>query len=200
MAITQTETTSKTCIDTFTNGQHISMRLDASEQLCVNGKRKKHRHRQAARKLVYWAMENEFHLQTTWIAGKKNNVADSLSRDFHFTNAALTKFLFHSAANQMPTSFKIVQLPKEIKYWLTLQLQKLPEPMESHNKPTPSTLCYGAVGKITCDQWASKMTHSSKPFVHNFVLKSQAPSLKPCNLEDYKRKGTVSFEELQLSH
>lgn len=49
-----------------------------------------------------------------WFPCTKNLVADSLSRDFHINDAALTN-LFHSIfPQQTPPRFKIVQLPLEI--------------------------------------------------------------------------------------
>jgi hypothetical protein len=54
-----------------------------------------------------------------WFPGRKNNVADSLSRDFHLDDAEITKHLRSSFPSQLPPHFQVVPLPKEIESWLT---------------------------------------------------------------------------------
>ncbi len=62
-----------------------------------------------------------------WFEGKKNNVADALSRDWHLSTDELT-FLLHSHfPEQMQTNFQIFPLPKEISSWLTSLLQETPQ-------------------------------------------------------------------------
>jgi hypothetical protein len=45
-----------------------------------------------------------------WFPGKKNNVADALSRDFDLNNAELTKTLHLHYPSQLPPHFQVVRL------------------------------------------------------------------------------------------
>jgi hypothetical protein len=58
--------------------------------------------------------------------GKLNDVADTLSRDWHQDNGELTSILCFNIPQQMPTHFKISPLPSEINSWLISLLQRLP--------------------------------------------------------------------------
>ena len=61
-----------------------------------------------------------------WFAGKSNNVADTLSRDWHRNKEELTFTLHSHLPEQMPESFQISQLPSKINSWLISLLQQLP--------------------------------------------------------------------------
>jgi hypothetical protein len=49
-----------------------------------------------------------------WFLGKKNNVADNLSRDFDLSNSELTKALRLHCPSQLPPHFQDVPLPSKI--------------------------------------------------------------------------------------
>ena len=53
-----------------------------------------------------------------WFPGKKNNVADSLSRDFDLDDAEISKYLHLHYPSQLPPHFQVVPLPNEIESWL----------------------------------------------------------------------------------
>ena len=61
-----------------------------------------------------------------WFAGKSNNVAGALSREWHCNKEELTFILCSHFPEQMPENFSISQLPNEINSWLISLLQQLP--------------------------------------------------------------------------
>jgi hypothetical protein len=73
-------------------------------------------------------IEKDIKEYSQWFEGKRNPVADALSREFERSVIELTNFLRSLFPSQLPQHFKIVLLPTEISSWLTssLQLQKLP--------------------------------------------------------------------------
>ena len=68
-------------------------------------------------------MDAEIKGYSQWFAGKLNNVADALSRDWHQDDEELTSILRIHFPQQMPTHFKISPLPNEINSWLISLLQ-----------------------------------------------------------------------------
>jgi hypothetical protein len=85
-------------------------------QTCVN----------AARKYAKIFLNADVKGYSQWFEGKRNNVADTLSREWHRTNNKLTSILRSLFPNQMPGHFKILPLPSEISSWLISLLQQLP--------------------------------------------------------------------------
>ncbi len=61
-----------------------------------------------------------------WFAGKSNNIADALSRDWHRDEKELTFILRSHFPEQMPENFRIPPLPGKINSWLTSVLWQLP--------------------------------------------------------------------------
>jgi hypothetical protein len=61
-----------------------------------------------------------------WFPGKKNNIADSLSRDFDLDDAELSKYLHLHYPSQLPPHFQVVRIPSEIELWLISLLLRLP--------------------------------------------------------------------------
>ncbi len=45
-----------------------------------------------------------------WFPGKKNNIADSLSRDFDLDDAELSKYLHLHYPSQLPPHFQVVRI------------------------------------------------------------------------------------------
>ena len=80
----------------------------------------------AARKYAEIFMSADVKGYSQWFPGKKNNVADALSREWQRTNDELTSLLREFFPNQMPAHFVISPLPSEISSWLTSLLQQLP--------------------------------------------------------------------------
>ncbi len=90
-----------------------------------------------------------------WFPGRKNNAADSLSRDFHPDDAEITKHLHSSFPSQLPPHFQVVPLPKEIESWLTSLLLQLPvkeQLREPHTKTKP---------ELTNDGWNTSIQSDS---------------------------------------
>jgi hypothetical protein len=79
-----------------------------------------------ARHLAYLLLSRESCLYSQWFAGDENQVADSLSRDFHFSDHQLTQLITSSLPEQVPFGFQIHPLPREIISWLTSLLQNQP--------------------------------------------------------------------------
>ena len=73
-----------------------------------------------------------------WFAGKSNNVADALTRDWHLGNDELTFTLRSHFPEQMPENFRISPLPNEISSWLISLLLQLPvsEQLREHHMTT----------------------------------------------------------------
>jgi hypothetical protein len=81
----------------------------------------------AARKYAEVFLNADVKGYSQWFAGKRNNIADALSREWHRTNDKRTSILCSLFPNQMPDQFKILLLPSEISSWLISLLQRLPE-------------------------------------------------------------------------
>ena len=87
-----------------------------------------------------------------WFEGKRNNVADALSREWHRSNDELT-FLLHSLfPSQMPVHFVISPLPKEISSWLISLLQQLPVSEQLRERHTTARLERGDDGQNIAGQ------------------------------------------------
>jgi hypothetical protein len=102
---------------------------------------------EAARKYATIFMDADIKGYSQWFEGKKNNVADALSRDLHLSTDELT-FLLHSHfPEQMQANFQIFPLPKEISSWLTSLLQQLPVSAQLQERHTTTGLVLGDDGK-----------------------------------------------------
>jgi hypothetical protein len=62
-----------------------------------------------------------------WFPGKKNYVADSLSRDFDLKDAEISEYLHLHYPSQLPPLFQVLPVPSKIELWLIPLLQQLPE-------------------------------------------------------------------------
>jgi hypothetical protein len=85
-------------------------------------------------------------------AGKLNNVADALSRDWHQDDEELTSILRIHFPQQMPTHFKISPLPNKINSWMILLLQRLPVNEQLREEHMMTNLALGPDGKSTASQ------------------------------------------------
>jgi len=106
-------------------------------------------------------LANDVKEYSQWFPGKENDVADSLSRDFHLSNAELTSLLHRFFPSQTPSTFRIHPLPPEIESWLCAWLQSMPEGVRSQEIRRRSMIARGAAGKAFLNQFRSKMTSSS---------------------------------------
>ncbi len=87
-----------------------------------------------------------------WFAGKLNNVADTLSWDWHCDNNELTSILCLHFPQQMPTHFEIPPLTSEISSWLILLLQHLPTNKQLREEHMTTNLVLGANGRNIASQ------------------------------------------------
>ena len=113
-----------------------------------------------ARELARDVIGNSCSLQSTWIPGPTNDVADSLSRDFHLSDVELTNLLSSSIPLQLPEDFHISPLPQEITSKLISWIQSLPSPKELFHRPTRSKLATGNIGLSSLGQLTAPMTLS----------------------------------------
>ncbi len=84
-----------------------------------------------------------------WFVGKRNNVADTLSREWQRTNKNLTSILHSFLPNQMPDYFKVLPIPSKISCWLISLLQQLPVSERLQEEHTTAKLEHGNVGQHT---------------------------------------------------
>jgi hypothetical protein len=80
----------------------------------------------AARKYASIFMQAGVKGYSQWFAGKSNNDADALSRDWHCNKEEPTFILRSHCPEQTPESFRISQLPSKTNAWLISLLQQLP--------------------------------------------------------------------------
>ena len=71
-------------------------------------------------------IHNDIKEYSQWFAGDKNGVSDCLSRDFHLNDGDITHLLTFHFPLQLPQSFRIAPLPREIDLFLSAWLQKMP--------------------------------------------------------------------------
>ncbi len=99
----------------------------------------KSKHDQVARYFAKCMIQDEHSLYAEHIKGATNNVAESLSREFDFTNQQLTFLLYTIFNKQMPANFTIRNVPKESSSWIISILENAitgKEPKNSLHKKT----------------------------------------------------------------
>jgi hypothetical protein len=93
-------------------------------------------HLELARATATMTMGHESCLYSQWFAGNENDVADSLSRDHHLSDAALLALLLSSVPKQVPKDFRLCPiLPdvnSKITTWLLSLLPSTQSPMAPH--------------------------------------------------------------------
>ncbi len=117
-----------------------------------------------------------------WFAGKKNNVLDALSWDWHRDDDELTSILRFHFPSQMPEHFSISPLPSKISLWLILLLkwQWLPVSEQLGNNTRWQSLSLGEMDEILCISWMQWPLHgralptSVNPHVGSFCHGCQA--------------------------
>ena len=103
-------------------------------------------------------LENSIKDYSQWFEGRKNQVADALSRDNDRSDEELTNILRSHVPSQMPEHFKIVPLPNEIVSWLTSLLLKLPVKKQLQGKHKPTKIGRGADGNPIATPSDSKIS------------------------------------------
>jgi hypothetical protein len=100
----------------------------------------------AARKYASIFMNRNVKGYSQWFAGKSNNVADALSKDWHRNKKELTFILRSHFLEQMPESFRVSPLPSKINSWLTSVLRQLPVSKQLWEQHTTTGLKLGSSG------------------------------------------------------
>jgi len=113
---------------------------------------------------------------TQWFPGKENDVADSLSRDFHINDSILTLFLLHFFPDQTPSNLQIRPLPSVIESWLSAWLQKMPGGSPSREIRQRSMTARGTDGKDFLHRFKSTRTPSLSNSQHPPELASSPSS------------------------
>lgn len=107
----------------------------------------KNKHNQVARYFTNFMMKNDHSLYADHIKGSSNNVADSLSREFKFSNQQLTDLLYITFTKQMPPNFRIQKLPDKTISWITLLLESLTIKKELKNNSNRKQIRTGKSGQ-----------------------------------------------------
>ena len=110
-----------------------------------------------------------------WFKGVMNEVGHALSRDDDRSDDELTNTIKSICPSQVPSHFKIQQLPNKIPSWLTALLLKLPVSEQLCKAHTRSKLGCGIAGMSTCSQSESETTSSLRTSHKN----SNTQSLEP---------------------
>jgi hypothetical protein len=151
-----------------------------------------------ARATARLLLEHSSSLFSKWFPGKDNEVADSLSRDHHISNANLHSLLHSSFPEQMPPQFAICPLPQKLSLQITTWLRKLPPSSQSPKVPTRS-----AIGTLFTTQSSSSgssliMTPSLIPSTPSAASASLAPSPTLTGSEDFPLLRGLIHEHQEL--
>jgi hypothetical protein len=90
-----------------------------------------------------------FKSYSQWLKGIRNEVSDTLSHDNDRSDNKLTHTIKTFCPSQVPSHFKIQQLPNKITSWLTALLLKLPVKEQLFKEHTRSKPGHGIAGKNT---------------------------------------------------
>ncbi len=96
-----------------------------------------------------------------WFKGEENNLPDALSCNNNRSDNEPTLIIKSFCPSQVPSCFKILQLPKEIISFLTTLLRKLPVKEQLREEHTRSKVGRGEDGRNMPVQLALKMTSTS---------------------------------------
>ena len=130
-------------------------------------------------------MTNNCKDYSQWFPGEENDLADSLSRDFHLSDENLLSLYFNLIPEQTPTNLKISALPEEITSFLSSMLQTLPDKTQQQEKHKISSLAHGIDGHSSNNNlvWtrtpSSTNSHNAKKRSHSQLShnKSETESL-----------------------
>ena len=141
---------------------------------------------EVAREHALMMMENEICEYEQWFEGRKNVVADALSRDDNRDDETLTKIILSSCPEQVPPHFEIVPPPKEVVSWLTSVLQKLPVREQLREQHTRSKLGRGDDGVSGQKNEDLGKTHSWTDSPENTRQNCWADSPKRCDQPSFQ--------------
>lgn len=114
-------------------------------------------HDKVARDLDWLCTQNNVSLFSQHIPGKRNIIADALSRDFHLNNDELTKILLSHLPSQVHQTFKILNHPNNITLWMSSLLDGETTKVASLKTHKISNLCILTNGEVTPRTLESEM-------------------------------------------
>ena len=130
------------------------------------------------------------------LPGKKNVVADSLSRDFHLSDGQIVSMLTSLHPSLSPSQIKIVQLPEKYTSRIASMAQRWPGKKESPKAPIKSTIAAGVAGWISSEGSATNTLPT--PIWRNSLIPSgSASAVLSCmrsgeeTLDDVKSRGEL---------
>ena len=138
---------------------------------------------QISRNHALCLLSNNIKDYSQWYPGVENEVADSLSRDFHLSNDKLTQLHFSSASSQTPATFNTSPLPQEMSSFLLSMLQMLPEAMQQSERHKISSLCLG--NTRTSSSTPLNLTHTCSS--NNFPRAN-----KPSSYQHLQKKSAMA--------
>ena len=122
------------------------------------------KHDMIARKMASILLHHEAALYPQHIPGESNTIADSLSRDFHFTNKQLQFLLPSLFPTQAPKTLSILQeLPREIISRVESLRDYKTKTLESPLVPAPSKMGALVAGN---DSW-SALVYKTNVWIHS---------------------------------
>ena len=154
-------------------------------------------HDTVARRFARQMLSHNASLFAQHIPGNCNGIADSLSRDFNLSTAALTLHIKHTFRSQVPSNFQIYNLKKETICWIVSVLQKLTSKTELQRRQEKSRAVNSHAGKNSSEDAAS-MTYSSLPAQHRDEARSCVRSRTRLETIALARRLEIPFEAAQL--
>ena len=106
-------------------------------------------HLALARQFADFCITNDIVHYTQWFPGKKNNVADALSRDFALNDEEVTKLIRDNCSPFVPQHFRIIPLQPTIISRIGDLLRRLPRTQLLPVQPAPSAIAAGAVTSVS---------------------------------------------------
>ena len=116
-------------------------------------------HRRVTELLVNLSLTEQFTIHAEHVPGKKNIVADYLSRNFDNDADGTTHTIHRLFASQIPRNFQVFQLPHEIVSWISSVAPLRPaSSLEKWNQATNPETGHGDDGRTTLDSSDSTPT------------------------------------------
>ena len=106
-------------------------------------------HLAMARQFADFCLTNDIVHYTQWFPGKKNSVADVLSRDFALNDEEVTKLIRDNCSPFVPQHFRIIPLQPTIISRIGDLLRRLPKTQLLPAQPAPSAIAAGAVSSAS---------------------------------------------------
>jgi hypothetical protein len=141
---------------------------------------------EAARMHASFFLKNGIKTYSQWFKGEENNLAGALSCDNDRSDDKLTLIIKSFCPLQVPSCYKILQLPKEIISFLTALLCKLPVKEQLREEHTRSKLGCGEGGRNMPIPLALKMTSTSRTSHEKNAMSSLAPLPWMLGMQDFQ--------------